>query len=238
LQRFALLAIGSTIFIVSLYVGGGFTAVEKKRGVSIYILFWVAALFWSGFEQAGSSLNLFADRFTANTLLGFEFPSTWYQALNPLYIIAFAPLFAILWVRMGSKQPSSPMKFTLGLYGVGAGFLVMVWAAMLSNDGESMVSPMWLILTYLLHTFGELCLSPVGLSAMTKLAPRKIAGQIMGVWFLAASIGNYMGGEIAGYFEKLPLDQLFGAVAAVNLGIGFLVMLAVPLIKKQMGGVN
>ena len=238
LQRFALLAIGSTIFIVSLYVGGGFSAVEKKRGVSIYILFWVAALFWSGFEQAGSSLNLFADRFTANTLLGFEFPSTWYQALNPLYIIVFAPLFAVLWMRLGSKQPSSPMKFTLGLYGVGAGFLVMVWAAMLSNDGESMVSPMWLILTYLLHTFGELCLSPVGLSAMTKLAPKKIAGQIMGVWFLAAAIGNYMGGEIAGYFEKLPLDQLFGAVAAVNLGIGFLVMLAVPLIKKQMGGVR
>ncbi len=238
LQRFALLAIGSTVFIVSLYVGGGFTPVEKRRGISIYVLFWVAALFWSGFEQAGSSLNLFADRFTANTLLGFEFPSTWYQALNPLYIIAFAPLFAVAWVRLGKKQPSSPMKFTLGLYGVGAGFLVMVWAAMLSNDGESMVSPMWLILTYLLHTFGELCLSPVGLSAMTKLAPKKIAGQIMGVWFLAAAIGNYMGGEIAGFFEQLPLDQLFGAVAAVNLGIGFLVMLAVPLIKKQMGGVQ
>jgi len=171
-------------------------------------------------------------------LMGFEFPSSWYQSLNPLYIIAFAPLFAILWVRLGSKQPSSPMKFTLGLIGVGAGFLVMIWAAVLSNDGESMVSPMWLILTYLLHTFGELCLSPVGLSAMTKLAPKKIAGQIMGVWFLAAAIGNYMGGEIAGFFEQLPLDQLFGAVAAVNLGIGLLVMLAVPLIKRQMGGVR
>jgi len=114
----------------------------------------------------------------------------------------------------------------------------MVWAAMLSNEGEYMVSPMWLIITYLLHTLGELCLSPVGLSAMTKLAPKRIAGQIMGVWFLGAAIGNYMGGEIASFFERLPLDQLFGAVAAVNLGIGFLVMLAVPLIKKQMGGVR
>ncbi len=238
MQRFALLAIGSTIFIVSLYVGSGFSAVEKRRGVSIYVLFWVAVLFWSGFEQAGSSLNLFADRFTANTLLGLEFPSTWYQSLNPLYIIGLAPLFSVLWIRLGPKQPSSPMKFALGLYGVGFGFLVMVWAAMLSGDGGSLVSPTWLILTYLLHTLGELCLSPVGLSAMTKLAPKKIAGQIMGVWFLAASVGNYMGGEIAGYFEQLPLDQLFGAVAAVNLGIGLLVTLAVPLIKKQMGGVR
>ncbi|MBI1357644.1 MAG: MFS transporter [Acidobacteria bacterium] len=238
LQSFGLLAVGSTIFIVSLYVGGNFTAVEKRRGISIYVLFWVAALFWSGFEQAGSSLNLFADRFTANTLLGYDFPSTWYQSLNSLFIISLAPLFSVLWIRMGSKQPSSPMKFAYGLYGVGAGFLVMVWAAVLSNGGDYMVSPMWLVLTYLLHTLGELCLSPVGLSAMTKLAPQRIAGQIMGVWFLAASIGNYMGGEIASYFEKLPLDQLFGAVAAVNIGIGFLVMLAVPLIKKQMGGVN
>src|SRR5690606_27331379 len=111
---FGLLAVGSTIFIVSLYVGGGYTAVEKRRGISIYVLFWVAALFWSGFEQAGSSLNLFADRFTANTLLGREFPSTWYQSLNSLFIISLAPLFSVLWIRMGSKQPSSPMKFAYG----------------------------------------------------------------------------------------------------------------------------
>jgi proton-dependent oligopeptide transporter, POT family len=238
MQRFGLLAVGSTIFIVSLYVGGGYTAVEKRRGISIYVLFWVAALFWSGFEQAGSSLNLFADRFTANTLLGREFPSTWYQSLNSLFIISLAPLFSVLWIRMGSKQPSSPMKFAYGLYGVGGGFLIMMWAAVLSNGGEHMVSPTWLVLTYLLHTLGELCLSPVGLSAMTKLAPQRIAGQIMGVWFLAAAIGNYMGGEIASYFEQLPLDQLFGAVAGVNIGIGLLVMLAVPLIRRQMGGVN
>jgi POT family proton-dependent oligopeptide transporter len=236
-QRLILMLIGSTIFIASLFIGKGFTEVEKRRGLSIYALFLVAALFWSGFEQAGSSLNLFADRFTDNTLLGFGFPSTWFQSLNPLYIFLLAPIFSWLWIKLGSKQPSSPAKFAFGLYGVGFGFLVMVAAANLASE-DFAVSPMWLITTYLLHTLGELCLSPVGLSAMTKLAPRQIVGQILGVWFLAAAIGNYMGGELATFFETFPLPKLFGAVAGVTLGVGVLVTLLTPLIKKQMGGVR
>lgn len=237
IERLILMLAGSTIFIASLFVGKGFTDVEKRRGLSIYALFLVAALFWSGFEQAGSSLNLFADRLTDTSLLGFEFPSTWFQSLNPLYIFLLAPLFSLLWVKLGDKQPSSPAKFAFGLYGVGFGFLVMVAAANLASE-DYRVSPMWLIVTYLLHTLGELCLSPVGLSAMTKLAPRQIVGQILGVWFLAAAIGNYMGGELATYFETFPLPKLFGAVAGVTLGVGVLVTLMTPLIKKQMGGVR
>ena len=237
LQRLVLMLVGSTIFIASLFVGKGFTEVEKRRGLSIYALFLVAALFWSGFEQAGSSLNLFADRMTDTTLLGFDFPSTWFQSLNPLYIFLLAPLFSILWIRLGDKQPSSPAKFAFGLYGVGLGFLVMVAAANLATD-DYRVSPMWLIVTYLLHTLGELCLSPVGLSAMTKLAPKQIVGQILGVWFLAAAIGNYMGGELATFFETFPLPKLFGAVAGVTLGVGVLTTLLTPLIRRQMGGVR
>lgn len=239
LQRFVILLTGSAVFMASLYVGGNFDVTEKKRGVSIFFLFLVAALFWAGFEQAGSSLTLFADRMTGNSVAGTEFPSTWYQSLNPIFIILLAPVFSWLWIKMGSRQPSSPAKFSLGLVGVGAGFIIMVFAAQrAAADGGSLVSPGWLFTTYLLHTLGELCLSPVGLSVMTKLAPQRIVGQIMGVWFLAAAIGNYMGGEIAGLFESLPLPQLFGAVAAVNLGVAVLVIAITPLVKKQMGGVR
>ncbi len=236
-QRLGLMLAGSTIFIASLFVGKGFSEVEKRRGYSIYALFLVAALFWSGFEQAGSSLNLFADRLTDTSLLGISFPSTWFQSLNPLYIFLLAPVFSWLWIKLGDSQPSSPAKFAFGLYGIGLGFLVMVAAANLASE-DYRVSPMWLIVTYLLHTLGELCLSPVGLSAMTKLAPKQIVGQILGVWFLAAAIGNYMGGELATLFESFPLPKLFGAVAAVTLGFGVLTTLLTPLIRKQMGGVR
>ena len=239
LQRFLILLTGSAVFMASLYVGGNFNATEKKRGISIFFLFLVAALFWAGFEQAGSSLTLFADRMTDNSIGSTEFPSTWYQSLNPIFIILLAPVFSWMWIKMGSKQPSSPAKFSLGLVGVGAGFVIMVFAAQrAAAGGGSLVSPGWLFTTYLLHTLGELCLSPVGLSVMTKLAPQKIVGQIMGVWFLAAAIGNYMGGEIAGLFETLPLPQLFGAVAAINIGVAVVVIALAPLVKKQMGGVR
>jgi POT family proton-dependent oligopeptide transporter len=237
IERLVLMLTGSTIFIASLFVGKGFTEIEKRRGLSIYALFLVAALFWSGFEQAGSSLNLFADRLTHNSIFGFSFPSTWYQSLNPFYIFALAPAFSWLWIKLGDRQPSSPAKFAFGLYGVGFGFLVMVAAASLATE-DYRVSPMWLIATYLLHTLGELCLSPVGLSAMTKLAPKQIVGQILGVWFLAAAIGNYMGGELAAYFETFPLPKLFGAVAGVSIGVGVLVTVLTPVIRKQMGGIR
>lgn len=237
LQRFVVLLLGSAVFMVSLYVGGNFDAKEKKRGISIFFLFLVAALFWAGFEQAGSSLTLFADRMTGNNFLGMEFPSSWYQTLNPIYIILLAPVFSWMWIKLGDKQPSSPGKFSLGLVGVGLGFVVMVIAAQ-QVAGGNLVSPGWLIATYLLHTLGELCLSPVGLSVMTKLAPQKIGGQIMGVWFLAAAIGNYMGGEIAGLFESLPLPELFGSVAAINIGVAVVVIALTPLVKRQMGGVR
>jgi len=227
------------IFFAWLFLGGDWTPAERKRLYVIGVFFLSAALFWSSFEQAGSTLNLFADRNTRTSVLGLEFPSSWFQSANALFIILFAPLFAMLWVRLGSqsKEPSSPLKFSFGLIGVGAGFAVLVPAAGLA-EGGTLVSPMWLILTYLIHTFAELCLSPVGLSSMTKLAPARVAGLMMGVWFLGSAVGNFIGGRLASFYEAWPLPQLFGVVAAFGITFGVVLLVFSRTIKGWMGGVK
>jgi proton-dependent oligopeptide transporter, POT family len=218
-----------------LFTAGDWTPVERKRFVAIGVLFLASALFWSAFEQAGSTLNLFAERSTDNHLLGYAYPSSFYQSLNSLYIIfGVAPLMAWLWVR---KEISSPAKFAWGLIFVGLGFVVMVIAAQRASSGVQ-VSATWLWVTYFLHTIGELCLSPVGLSAFTKLAPARVAGLMMGVWFLSTSIGDYIGGRMASLYESWPLPQLFGAVAAFCILLGMVLALFVKPMKKLMGGVN
>jgi proton-dependent oligopeptide transporter, POT family len=220
-----------------LFLTPGWTPEERKHLYAIAVLFVAAALFWSLFEQAGSTLNLFADRDTRTTFLGWGYPSSWFQSVNSLFVWSFAPLFAVLWIRLGSRQPSTPVKFSLGLILVGAGFAVLVVAARLAQNGVQ-VSPMWLIVTYLLHTFGELCLSPVGLSAMTKLAPVRIGGLMMGVWFLASSVGNFIAGRVSGLYESMPLPSLFMTVALFGIVAGVLLLLLAPPIKRMMGEVN
>ncbi len=216
---------------------GPWSAVERKRILVIFALFLVAALFWSSFEQAGSTLNLFADDKTQNTLFGFDFPSSWFQSLNSIFLIAMAPMFGWLWLKLGPKEPSVPAKFVLGLVFVGAGFLTLVGGAVLAKNGVK-VTPLWLVLTYFLHTIGELCLSPVGLSAMTKLAPAQVVGLIMGVWFLATSVGNYIGGRLAGLYETMPLDTLFGAVGTFAIGAGIVLALFIKPLRTMMGGIK
>ncbi|MDQ3212664.1 MAG: peptide MFS transporter [Acidobacteriota bacterium] len=218
-----------------LFFGGDWTPEERKRLYVIGVLFLAAALFWSVFEQAGSTLNLFADRDTRNVVRGYEFPSSWYQSLNSLFIFALAPLFAWLWLRLATtgREPSSVAKFGLGLVFVGAGFAILVVAARLAEQGIQ-VSPMWLAVTYLLHTIGELCLSPVGLSAMTKLAPVRIGGLMMGVWFLASSAGNYIGGRVSAFYESWALPSLFGAVAAFAILAGCIMFALVPPVRRMM----
>jgi POT family proton-dependent oligopeptide transporter len=207
-----------------LFLAGNWTAAERKRLYLIGVFFLAASLFWSVFEQAGSTLNLFADRNTNNVLFGHGFPSSWYQAANALFIIIFAPAFAWLWVKMGRQQPASPTKFSLGLVGVGLGFVILVPAARMAGGGI-LVSPMWLLTTYLIHTFAELCLSPVGLSSMTKLAPARIASLMMGVWFLATSVGDFMAGQAAGFYESMPIAQLLGVVALLPIAAGIVMFL-------------
>jgi proton-dependent oligopeptide transporter, POT family len=212
-----------------LYLAGDWTPAERRRLYVIGVLFLAAALFWSAFEQAGSTLNLFADRSTRTSVLGVGFPSSWFQSLNSAFLFLLAPVFAWLWVRMGPNDPSSPTKFGIALVLVGAGFAVLVVAAQLAENGVQ-VSPMWLTVVYLLHTCGELTLSPVGLSAMTKLAPVRIGGLMMGVWFLATSVGNYIGGRVSSFYESWPLPSLFGAVAAFGIVFGIvLLILARPM---------
>jgi proton-dependent oligopeptide transporter, POT family len=232
-----LLLVTTIVFFGWLFFAGDWTSAERKRLYVIGVFFLAAALFWSSFEQAGSTLNLFAARDTQTSLFGWEFPSSWFQSVNAIFIIGFAPLFAWLWLRLGPREPSSPVKFSLGLILVGMGFVVMMLAAVESARGVK-VSPNWLLLTYLFHTFGELCLSPVGLSSMTKLAPARVCGLMMGVWFLGASVGNFIGGRLASFYEAWPLTQLFGVVAAFGIGCGLILLSFSPRIKRLMGEVH
>ena len=230
--------VGLTIaFFLWLFLTGEWTPGERKRLYAIVALFLAATLFWSEFEQAGSTLNLFADRATRTSILGWEFPSGYFQSLQPLFIITLAPVFAWIWMRLGARQPSSPAKFALGLLFVGAGFAVLVVAAQLAENGVK-VAPYWLVVTYLLHTLGELSLSPVGMSAFTKLAPTRVAGLMMGVFYLAIAGGNFIGGRLASLYGSMPLPQLFGLIAAVGIGAGLVMFALTPPIKRLMGDVN
>ncbi len=227
-----LLTIG---FFAWLFLSGGWTREERNRLIVIGVLFLSSALFWSVFEQAGSTLNLFADRNTNNVFLGMPFPSSWFQSLNSLFLIFLAPVFAWVWVKMAARgmEPSSPAKFAFGLVFVGLGFAILIGPASVAGEGGR-VSPMWLTLTYLFHTLGELALSPVGLSAMTTLSPPRIAGMAMGVWFLATSVGNFIGGRVAGFYESMALPTLFGAVAGFATVAGVLLLAVTPLLRRLM----
>ena len=224
-------------FFAWLLFSPGWTPQERRHLYAVTLFFLAAALFWSLFEQAGSTLNLFADRDTRTSVFGWSFPSSWLQSVNSAFIWMFAPVFAVLWLRLGDRQPSTPVKFSLGLLFVGGGFGVLVVAAGLAKNGVQ-VSPMWLIAVYLLHTFGELCLSPVGLSAMTKLAPARIAGLMMGVWFLATSVGNFLAGRVSGFYESMPLPTLFLTVASVGIVAGLIMLALSPWLKRMMGEVR
>ena len=226
-------------FFAYIILAGGHTTLEKKRLGVIFWLFILAALFWSGFEQAGSSLNLFARDLTDRDILGAIIPASTLQLINPLFIVIFAPIFGSLWVWLArrNQNPSIPVKFGLGLLGLSVGFFVLSWGAANATEADP-VSPAWLIVTYFFHTCGELCLSPVGLSSMTKLAPRSRVSQMMGIWFVATALGNLFAGLMAGMIEDLPPADLFSFVAMLVGGGGLVALLASPFVKKLMGNVE
>ena len=236
-REWVMLALTGVLFAWLLRTGARDTT-ERKRIGAIIVLFVFATLFWMGFEQAGSSLTLFADQYTHNVIFAWAFPSSWYQSVEPAFVISLAPVFAWLWVRLGRREPSSPAKFAYGLLLLGVGFLFVAVAARIYARTGMKVSPWWLILLYLFHALGELSLSPVGLSTVTKLAPARIVGLMMGVWFLALSLGNFLAGYVAGYFEKMPLPQLFGAVFLSTTVSAALLALLTPSIKRLMAGVR
>ena len=227
----------AALFLLYVVLFGGLTIVEKKRVGVIAVTFLAAACFWSGFEQAGSSMNLFAHRLTDRTIGGWEMPASWLQSVNSLFIILLAPVFSVIWIRLGSRTPSMPAKMAYGLLQLGLGFAVLAWASVYASP-EHQVSPNWLVITYLFHTTAELCLSPIGLSSTTKLAPPRFAGQMMGIWFMGAALGNLVAGRVAGLIDSLPLPQLFGAVTLFSIGTGLLMLLFTKPLKIWMGGVE
>jgi proton-dependent oligopeptide transporter, POT family len=202
----------------------GLSRDEWKRIGAIVIFFLAAVLFWGAYEQAGSTLNLFADRYTRLDLAGFTFPSSWFQSVQPIFVILLAPVFGWLWLRLGRHEPSVPAKFAWGLLLMGLSFAVLIPAGAMASSGGIRVSPWWLIVSYFISELGELCISPVGLSAVTKLAPLRIVGLMMGVWFLSNAFGNKLAGWAAGFFSSMPLNTLFGyvtVVLAVSAGVMF-----------------
>ncbi len=206
---------------------------ELKRVLAIFILFVFSILFWMTYEQAGSSLTLFADRMTQTTIFGWAYPSSWFQSVPAIFVIILAPVFAAIWQKLGDRQPSSPGKFIYGLFFAGFAFVIIAIASMLAASGR--VSPLWLIVVYLIQTFGELCLSPVGLSTVTKLSPARMVGLMMGVWFLSISIGSYIAGLTTRLFEgndTAVLTRGFAIFAGITLFATVVLAVLTPFIKK------
>lgn len=223
------------------------TKVEKERISVIFIFFLFTIFFWAGFEQAGSSLTLYADRYidcSVNLpLLGdFTIPTAWFQSINPLFIILLAPVFAAFWMTKFGQKISTHVKMGSGMIILGIGFFFML-AAVAQRGGDIedtavKASLWWMVLTYLLHTMGELCISPVGLSVVTKLSPPRLASLLMAVWFLSSSIANFIGGFLASYVETLGAGKIFLYISLFIIACGVLLLLLSKKVSKMMNGVK
>jgi len=229
------------------------TSVEWQRIVVILVLAFVANVaFWTAFEQAGSSMNVFAAQSTDRTIWGLlsdPFPATWYQAVNPAAVLLFAPGFALLWPWLARRgwDPATPTKFAIGLWLLGLSFLAMVAGAMEARDG-GLAGPHWLLITYVAITWGELCLSPVGLSMVTKLAPPQLQSLMMGLWYFSFSVANLLAGIVATYSVRLAsgewtfviegLAGFFLLLTLVPVAIGFIILLLSPWLRRWMHGVH
>ena len=229
-------------YFIYLLIFSDLEAKEKKKVGAIIILCLFSVIFWFGAEQAGSSLNIFADVYTHRTFFGWQMPASWLQSVNPAFIIIFAPIFGWLWVWLNKRnlEPSSPVKFAMGLILLGAGFLVMVFAAEVAM-AHMKASVVFLVTYYLLETFGELSLSPVGLSTVTKLAPKRLVGQMMGVWFLATGLAEILAGRFAGQFNQNDvhlMPHLFMIVVVIGAGSGILLLIISKPVRKLMQDVH
>jgi proton-dependent oligopeptide transporter, POT family len=218
------------------------TKEEKQRVTVIFILTAFVIFFWAGFEQAGSSLSLYTDKFINRTIGGFEIPTSWFQSVNPLFIVALAPLFAIFWTSKLGKSLSTPVKMGMGMILLGIGFFFML-GAVSERGGDNQditikASLFWLVMTYFIHTLGELCLSPVGLSVVTKLAPVKLASLMMGVWLLSSFLANIIGGFVAAYVEALGAFAIFATIAGFVIFLGLIMIALNKPILKMMHGVK
>ncbi len=222
-------------YFVFIFIFGKLDEDEKRKMVLIFVLFLGAAFFWSGFDQGGSSFNIFAKEYTNRIIFGWEYPASWLQIVNPAFVVILSPLMAYVWVFLGKKMldPSLPFKFGLGLILMGIGFLIIAMGANTAINNESLASAKWLLLTYLFHTVGELVISPIGLAAISSLSPKRFIGQMMGIWFLASSLGAIIAGLLSGQATTKGLQSmpsLFNNIAIVSTIVGFLlIILAKPI---------
>ncbi len=235
------------VWIIALF-GGGFLlysifkgtsgSTEWSRVIVILVLAFFNIVFWAGFEQAGGTFNLFAQENTNRTVGGFEIPTTWFQNINPIAIVLFAPLFSILWVKLASKKlnPRTPVKFALSMF-VGAFAFYIMTLASKSAEGGSLVSPMWLVVVYVLLTMGELMLSPIGLSMVTKLSPNKITSIMMGVWMASFALGNYLAATLEEILTKYNFE-LYPFITYLMLGSGICLLILSPILNKFMKGIH
>ena len=233
-----ILIAGGVVGLIYLLVTNITKADEWSRVGVIFVLAFFNVFFWAGFEQAGGTFNLFADKNTDRMLFGFEIPASSFQSINAIFIITIAPLFSNLWIWLASKQkePNTPLKFSFGLILLGLGFIVMSLANTLAMSGN-LVSPMWLVMVYLLHTLGELCISPVGLSMITKLAPQKLVSLMMGIWFSSFALANYMAGILESLLKRFNME-LFLFLTITSFTAGLVVLLISPYLKKAMKGIH
>jgi len=192
------------------------TPEERDRVKVILIMSFFTIIFWAGFEQAAGSMNLFAKYKTDLVFFGWEMPASWLQSVNPIFIIIMAPMFAAMWLKMGAAEPNSPKKFALGMFFLGLGFISMVGAALqIGDDANMKAHVIWLVMAYIFHTMGELCLSPIGLSMVSRLAPLKYTSLLMGMWFLFSGLGNYAAAAIGQLVGDAGPLSTFGGVAVM-----------------------
>ena len=217
----------------------GFSTSEWKRLAAIGVFFLCGVLFFAGFEQQGSSMSLFAERYTRLDVLGFSFPASWFQSVPPVFVVMFVPVFTWIWARLGDREPSIAGKFALGLFFMALAMLLMTPAGAMAQSGEGVrVSPWWLIASFALAEFGEICLYPVGMSAVTKLSPTRIVGLMMGVWFLALAFGSKLAGWVAGFIESMPLESIFTTLGGVLLAASVVMALLIKPVSRLTGEAN
>jgi len=244
-SAYILIASVVVYFAYLMFFTGQDVSVRLKL-VALAIFFLTSALLYSGYEQQGSSLNLFAERYTDLKIGSFSIRPEWFQSVPSLVVVVFVPVFAWLWVWLGKRKlnPVTPVKFAFGPLFIGLGFAAMMGGSMVVVGG-GLASPWWLILTFTLHTFGEICLYPTGMSATTKLAPKNLVGQLMGIWFMSLAFGNLIAGLYAGEFDKTAIEanphmlvDLFSYFAKIMLGAGLLILVFYKPIRKLMGNVS
>ena len=211
---------------------------EWSRMIVILVLAFFNIAFWAGFEQAGGTMNLFAKENTDRLMFGWDMPATWFQNINPIAILIFAPIFSIMWLKLDALKfnPRTPIKFAIGLFLGAFAFWIMTQASN-AAEGGNLISPWWLVIVYVVLTLGELMLSPIGLSMITKLAPRKLVSVVMGLWMASFAAGNYLAGMLEGILHKYDFE-LYPFITMLMLGSGICLLVLSPVLNKFMKGIH